>query len=1244
MKFRNSLEKFKIRWRFFRLEISIRMLFPDEENPPMMWGIKLSALLVKIPSDEVKKFKYFQAAKALWKYSELALKIELRKSQSDQAFHLIGPARIAANFLFRYYLVEDKHKKAHAAIDNLVWLANLLHPEKRGKITVPELNPDQLPDFDDVTKTLQKLFPDISHEASGPVSMIADKFKEWAKSVPDEHRKNPLLKAYYEMFFDIASNQTILLQTFPEIDGWEIANKAIGLLDQLSENSGGIPEYTEYNERVQDEKVLLKLFAITHHKSFDCSVAIDWRFFSHLEQDPTNNERLSTALEAAKYVKRLRSIEESDLDAPPIKNLVNFISEIDRGDWSDEENLFICLIGYRCFSKIFMLAWQVRDKGFLSIAFTAHKTLSLQLALLGHEIPSLDALKVSCAIHRDIVLFHSLGYREEMAEDLLFFDDDEKPDETQDQALDRLYFDALCDANRFLKAVCHKEDVGEVMPLIDDIQHKLHRLEHSMDNPNGNFLEDTMFSILAKGSEGKISEAQLRTELQSQLVKTFTGKDSLDEALDELIQEASESELFEEPENVLPLLQGKILMLLEKKPDQEFTAKLDTLLDEVEHQIGALIDNSDKVVQGSSYMYAANCYWFVCYIPYKGKSLITDTQIRSYACRAEHFFEKALEIRTKEFSPKQYALAHHTMARLLSKVYGELECEESLSKLKKAQYSYKEALETLSDTNWPTIRLDCAKQLLLLHFRFQNYDEVKSHANFIYDYVDEHLWEMISIHEQKVLLDALNHTGDILASVLISEGKYLDALVACEGARSKLWKLSVLLSSLVEQADSDDLKESLQEAEKHRLQYQDEKSEQNKSLETFQKKSALFGRLSGDNKFLKAALQDFIEPPDDKGKVIKEFLNSSRQYETVIICSVSDETFAFVIPHDASMITDDMIIRFYSGRSEHTESKLQSKISKNWHNNLAQFKSSLENEDEATLCKACAEWNSFVSHSLEVMHDEIMNKIEIKLRDLGVKQGAEVKFLTTGLTEALPIFHAGKRTGDKYWDCFSDRWKCSSVPNLTYLVNSFDDRCKPAKQNGILLVVDDELDSSLLDKWQPTSKPDYVTILPWETATVEQVKKELQGCDLAIFLGHFEAHPLDAYKSGFCLIDGYLGISVLSGFEMQNAPTIILGACESAQIDQLDLPYELNGLSYGLLQAGASQVFATYWPVTLENIEYIIEKVIEDYFSQSEFDLTLSLHNLRSRNMDVDADTKNYQNIIDDLNQPINWAAFKMLG
>jgi CHAT domain-containing protein len=268
-----------------------------------------------------------------------------------------------------------------------------------------------------------------------------------------------------------------------------------------------------------------------------------------------------------------------------------------------------------------------------------------------------------------------------------------------------------------------------------------------------------------------------------------------------------------------------------------------------------------------------------------------------------------------------------------------------------------------------------------------------------------------------------------------------------------------------------------------------------------------------------------------------------------------------------------------------------------WLDAYSAYMSDLRETNNGGSAAGLFAWNKSVFEMLGCLWKEIMEPVDEKLRSLGVEPTSEVLLIPSGRLNLLPLHAAGTRVNGR-WRCFLDSWAPAYVPSVASIIKRGTVSSEPLSNARLLAVTGPSADLAGMEN--PAIKYfDKVEELVGGAATSRSVLDALPRCDYACLLCHGEWDPSHPQDSALILGDGErLTFAQLAKLELTRNPLIALAACETALADIGTAPNEYQGLSFGLLRAGARGTAATYWPVFAHVADHTLSEMFDQLRNQ----------------------------------------------
>jgi tetratricopeptide (TPR) repeat protein len=231
-------------------------------------------------------------------------------------------------------------------------------------------------------------------------------------------------------------------------------------------------------------------------------------------------------------------------------------------------------------------------------------------------------------------------------------------------------------------------------------------------------------------------------------------------------------------------------------------------------------------------------------------------------------------------------------------------------------------------------------------------------------------------------------------------------------------------------------------------------------------------------------------------------------------------------------------------------------------------------------------WNGAIRAALDCLWEQLMLPVSVRLRAMGIRQGAEVVLCPGSLLAYLPLHAAGRSEIVGQWRCFLDDYAVSYIPSPAALVASHVRAGERHKVVPTMLAVTNPIADPEIEVDENPASPFFISgqyrELRHYQATVQAVLAELKrtdpGWSYLSFYTHGHWNVSDPDSSGLEMADGLLTAQQLRQLNISAAPLAFLAACETGMIGPA-LPDEYIGLPAAFLEAGISAVIASLWPV-----------------------------------------------------------------
>lgn len=261
-----------------------------------------------------------------------------------------------------------------------------------------------------------------------------------------------------------------------------------------------------------------------------------------------------------------------------------------------------------------------------------------------------------------------------------------------------------------------------------------------------------------------------------------------------------------------------------------------------------------------------------------------------------------------------------------------------------------------------------------------------------------------------------------------------------------------------------------------------------------------------------------------------------------------------------------------------------------WLNSYFTFREIIQSSepDEFEKQKAFENVNFDIGSVLEELWEFLMRHVSKGLEVLKISYNSHVIFISPGLLLTLPIHAARSNTGDGTYRYFFEKWPLSQLPSVSSFL-SIKAHQKKLSSRSLLAIIDPSTDISLpppeFSEWfSHSSKIDLN-----REHTVHDVRGQLSEFSHIIFACHGFWDVQDYFGSGLALSDNeVLTFHDINDLDLTAVRLAVLVSCETGLVDIVRLPNEALGLPTAFLNAGASNVIASIWPIEAEAIQEIL--------------------------------------------------------
>lgn len=247
-------------------------------------------------------------------------------------------------------------------------------------------------------------------------------------------------------------------------------------------------------------------------------------------------------------------------------------------------------------------------------------------------------------------------------------------------------------------------------------------------------------------------------------------------------------------------------------------------------------------------------------------------------------------------------------------------------------------------------------------------------------------------------------------------------------------------------------------------------------------------------------------------------------------------------------------------------------------------------------------WNRTLYSVGEALRGAFADPLAELLERCGIKPEARLHVLAQGTLGNLPLAVAATSVAG---ETLVDRFEISLSPSLRILAASKERRQGETDQKSLaLFTYDDDLPFTNFEAEMIRSR--FASVGIDQQAGSDTTKAEVIRMLERRTVWHFAAHGrFEASQPGLSGIElsggERLTVDDLLELRRHARPSLVaLSACMTGLYDQEDLPNEFIGLPAAFLQAGASGVIGTLWPVHDDATALLLSRFYEHAFEEGE--------------------------------------------
>lgn len=239
--------------------------------------------------------------------------------------------------------------------------------------------------------------------------------------------------------------------------------------------------------------------------------------------------------------------------------------------------------------------------------------------------------------------------------------------------------------------------------------------------------------------------------------------------------------------------------------------------------------------------------------------------------------------------------------------------------------------------------------------------------------------------------------------------------------------------------------------------------------------------------------------------------------------------------------------------------------------------------------------------------DRLMGPVHERLTALGVREGAPVMLVPSGWLGLLPL-HAAQRAVAGQWRAFVDDFAVSYVPSAAVARVCRTRLAARERRGGGCVVVANPTGDLRFANSEAAAiaglvgvrpAPNDCRVIGGDDATVQAVRDAVGGRQYVHFACHARFDWSNPAESGLELAgDTWLRIEdILSpAMRLSSARVVTLSACETGMAEFRSMPDEFIGLPGAFIEAGASAVVSSLWPVDDVSTSLLMAELYRRHF------------------------------------------------
>ncbi|MBW2690851.1 MAG: CHAT domain-containing protein, partial [Deltaproteobacteria bacterium] len=546
-------------------------------------------------------------------------------------------------------------------------------------------------------------------------------------------------------------------------------------------------------------------------------------------------------------------------------------------------------------------------------------------------------------------------------------------------------------------------------------------------------------------------------------------------------------------------------------------------------------------------------------------------------------FNQALEVRTREAFPEQWAMTQNNLANAYrNRIQG-----DRVENLELAIDHFNQALEVMTLERFSANRRKILRNLGDLRFFEQSWKDALADYDRAIDAGNTVLAEAHTEVGRKAEVWETSRLYARSAYCLLKLEQTDEAVLRLEEGKARLLTEALALAdadldmlSITQRQDMLEARETVRllEAEMHLPSNAPGRRTEVELGEMLRKKRTCLNELVDS---LRSEHPDFMPTGIDL-RSIMGLIPEGGALVAPLVTSMGSA--AFVIPHGAGSVGTDHVVVLDSLTEDDLLKLLLQEPTEDtglggWMGTYFAF------SDEKRTTADTERWLEVIEESTSQLWTLLMGPVHQKLQDLNLAEAAPVILMPQGYLGLLPL-HAAWRDMDGERRAFIDDYTVTYAPSAYSLSISKGRMQDASRQKPSLLAVINPTEDL---RYTPVEgmaveamfDPEYRKTLSGNVATKEMVVEKIPGWAYLHFSCHGFYNWRDVMKSGLKLANHeILTLSeIISDLDLDTARLVTLSACETGMTDIQQSPDEFIGLPTGFLQAGAAGVVSTLWAV-----------------------------------------------------------------